>query len=195
MLSRALFQRLLPVMAVLALPGACSTEPPKAMTVESTQEYSATVEAIDVSTRMISLHGADDRRVTVQASPEVRNLAQVKVGDRVVARYYQALAADLHRRGDGSVGAQAPVVEDGVARAPEGGRPAGAVSTRSRQTVRITGVDTKNYIVSFYGSDGLTRSVPVRTEQAKDFIRKLKAGDEVEITYSEAVAISVEPAA
>jgi hypothetical protein len=66
------------------------------------------------------------------------------------------------------------------------------VGTRSRQTVRITGVDTKNHVVSFYGSDGLARSVPVRSPQGQEFISKLKAGDEVEITYTEAVAVSVE---
>jgi hypothetical protein len=195
MSSRTSFQFQLPfVTGLLALLlGACSTEPPKPVTIENMEEVSATVEAIDASTRMISLHGTDDRRVTVVATPAVRNLAQVKVGDRVVARYYQALAAELRRRGDGSGETEAPVVETGVARAPDGARPAGAVGTRSRQTVRITAVDTKNSVVGFYGSDGLARSVPVRTQQGKEFISKLKTGDEVEITYTEAVAVSVEP--
>jgi hypothetical protein len=192
--SRTAFFSSWPVVtaSLALLAGACTSEPPKPVTIENTEEVSATVEAIDVNTRMISLQGTDGAKVTVQATPEVRNLAQVKVGDRVVARYYQALAAELRRRGDGTGETEAPVVEAGSARAPNGGRPAGAVGTRSRQTVRITSVDTKNHVVSFYGSDGLARSVPVRTPQGQEFISKLKAGDEVEITYTEAVAVSVE---
>jgi len=186
------FSRPSAIVLLTLLVGACTSEPPKPVTIENTEEVSATVEAIDVNTRMISLHGTDGARVTVEATPAVRNLSQVKVGDRVVARYYQALAAELRRRGDGSGETEAPIVEAGSARAPNGDRPAGAVGTRSRQTVRITGVDTKNHVVSFYGSDGLARSVPVRSPQGQEFISKLKAGDEVEITYTEAVAVSVE---
>lgn len=68
------------------------------------------------------------------------------------------------------------------------------LSPQSRQTVRITSVDAKNNVVNFYASDGLARSVPVRSPQGKEFISKLKAGDELELTYTEAVALSVEPA-
>jgi hypothetical protein len=60
--------------------------------------------------------------------------------------------------------------------------------------VRITSVDKKNNVVNFYGSDGLARSLPVRSPQGQEFIGKLKAGDEVEVSYTEAVALSVEPA-
>ena len=48
--------------------------------------------------------------------------------------------------------------------------------------------------MSFYGSDGLARVLPVRSPEGKEFIAGLKAGDEVELTYTEAVAMSVEPA-
>ena len=85
------------------------------------------------------------------------------------------------------------MIEAGIGRAPEGARPSGVVGTQSRQTVRITNVNNNNHVVSFYGSDGLARSLPVHTPQGREFISKLKVGDEVEVTYTEAVAISVEP--
>ncbi|MET0988380.1 MAG: hypothetical protein ABW034_23515 [Steroidobacteraceae bacterium] len=180
--------------AVLALLlGACASEPPAPLNVENTEEVSATVEAVNLDKRLVSLRAPDGRQFTLQMGPQVRNLAQVKVGDRVVARYYKALAAELRRRGDGSGDTVAPVVEAGGARAPAGASPGGAVAMQSRQTVRITGVDNKNHVVSFYGSDGLARSLPVRTPQGEEFISKLKEGDEVEVTYTEAVAVSVEP--
>jgi hypothetical protein len=173
--------------------GACATEPPKPLNIEGIEEVSATVEAVDVTTRIVSLRRSDGEKVTVQVAPDVRNLAQVKVGDLVVARYYTALAAELRRRGDGSGETEAPVVEAGAARAAAGTRPAGAIGTQSRQTVRITKVDKKNNVVSFYGSDGLARSVPVRTPEGREFASKLQSGDEVELTYTEALAVSVEP--
>jgi hypothetical protein len=175
------------------LAGVCASKPPEPVTVESIEEVSVAVEAVDVDKRMVTLRGPQGNTFAVQVAPTVRNLAQVKVGDRVVARYYEALAAELRRRGDDSGETGAPVIEAGIGRAPEGARPRDVVGTQSRQTVRITNVNNNNHIVSFYGSDGLARSLPVHTPQGREFISKLKVGDEVEVTYTEAVAISVEP--
>jgi hypothetical protein len=181
------------VMLMLLL-GACSSTPPEPFAREETQEASATVEAINLDTRMISLRDADGRLFTVHVPPAARNLAQVNVGDRVVVRYQQALAAELRRRGDGTGETEAPVVETGFGRAAAGAKPGAVAGVETRQTVRITTVDTKNHVVGFYGSDGLARSLPVRSPQGQEFISKLKKGDEVELTYTEAMAVSVEPA-
>ena len=195
MSSRISFHRRTTGAALLTvLLAACTSQPPQPATIESTEEVSATVEAIDVQRRLLSLVGPDGEKVTVEVAPQVRNLPQVKVGDRVVARYYKALAAELRSRGDGTGSTQAPVIETSFNRAAEGSRPSAMVGAQSHQTVRITSVDTKNNVVNFYASDGLARSVPVRSPQGKEFISKLKAGDEVELTYTEAVALSVEPA-
>lgn len=172
---------------------ACAKEPAP-VTIEGTEEVSATVEAIDVNTRMVVLRESDGTEFALVASPEVRNLEQVKVGDRVVTRYRESLGAELVRRGDGSGDTQEPSVSTTAARAADGAMPSVTSSTETRQTVRITNVDEKNHIVSFYGSDGLARVLPVRSPQGQEFIAKLKAGDEVELTYTEAVAMSVEPA-
>lgn len=187
------FRRIIGTTSLALLFGACSSEPPKPVTIEDTQEISATVEAIDINTRMVSLRGPDGEKFTVHVAPEVRNLAQVKAGDRVVARYYEALAAELRARGDGSGKTEAPVVETDAGVAAAGAKPGVVVGKQSRQTVRITSVDKKNHVVNFYGSDGLARALPVRTPQGQEFISKLEAGDEVEVTYTEAVAVSVEP--
>jgi len=181
-------------MACFLLLSACATKPPEPVKIENTEEVSATVESIDMSTRMVALRSPDGRQVTVQVDPAVRNLAQVKAGDRVVARYHQALAAELRKRGDGSGETTAPVFESTVDRAAPGAKPAASAGRKVSRTVRITSVDNENHVVSFYGSDGLARSVPVRTPQGQEFASKLKAGDEVELTYTEAVAVSVEPA-
>ena len=177
----------------LFLLAACAKEPAP-VTIEGMEEVTATVEAIDVNTRMVVLRGSDGAEFALVVDPGVRNLEQVKVGDRVVSRYRESLGAELVRRGDGSGDTESPSVSTTAGRAADGAKPSVTSSTETRQTVRITNVDEKNHIVSFYGSDGLARVLPVRSPQGQEFIAKLKAGDEVELTYTEAVAMSVEPA-
>jgi hypothetical protein len=172
---------------------ACAKEPAP-VTIEGTEEVTATVEAIDVNTRMVVLRESDGTEFALLVPEDVRNLDQVKVGDRVVTRYRESLGAALVRRGDGSGDTEAPSVSTTSARAGDGAMPSVTSSEETRQTVRITNVDKQNHIVSFYGSDGLARVLPVRSPEGQEFIAKLKAGDEVELTYTEATAMSVEPA-
>jgi hypothetical protein len=187
------FRPTIAMASFLLLLGACAKEPAP-VTIEGTEEVTATVEAIDVNTRMVVLKASDGAEFALVVAPEVRNLEQVKVGDRVVSRYRESLGAELVRRGDGSGDTEEPSVSTTSARAADGAMPSATSSTQTRQTVRITNVDKQNHIVTFYGSDGLARVLPVRTPQGQEFIAKLKAGDEVELTYTEAVAMSVEPA-
>jgi hypothetical protein len=191
--SSIFFCRPLGTSLLLVLLAACAKEPAP-ITIEGTEEVSATVEAIDLGTRMVVLRESDGTEFALVVDPEVRNLDQVKVGDRVVTRYRESLGAQLRKRGDGSGDTQAPAVSTTAARAADGAMPSVTSSTQTSQTVRITNVDEKNHIVSFYGSDGLARVLPVRSPQGQEFIAGLKVGDEVELTYTEAVAMSVEPA-
>ena len=58
--------------------------------------------------------------------------------------------------------------------------------------VKVQSVDTVNNVVTITGSDGVSRKIRVVDAKAQEFIRGLKAGDEVQLTFSEAVAVSVE---
>ena len=187
--------RLIPaLLAPLALLAGCAQEAPKPVKLENTEEVRASVQAIDVPTRMLTLRGPEGNDFTVEVDPEVRNLPQVKVGDDVVVRYYEALGAQLVSRGGTATGATMPETAVEVSRAEEGARPKGVISSQASMVVKIKEVDTKNNTVTFYGEDGLVRTFPVQTPQGQEFIKKLKSGDEVGLTYTEALAVSVEPA-
>ena len=110
---------------------ACAQEPPKPASIEETKEVVATVEAVNVETRMLALRSADGKQFAVHA-PEARNLPQVKVGDRVVTRYYESLAVELRQRGDKSGSTQAPVVETAASQAPAGARPGAAIGAQDQ---------------------------------------------------------------
>ena len=165
-------------------------EGPAPVEVRDLLEVTATVDAIDLATRTVTVTDGAGNEYVVEAGPEVRNLAQVKVGDEVVVSYYSALAAELKKPGESDHTVHA---EAAAGRAPEGERPAAAAGKQVTMTIVIESVDAAENTVTFTGPNGL-RTVLVETPAGQEFIKQLKKGDEVEVTYTEALAISVEPA-
>jgi hypothetical protein len=60
--------------------------------------------------------------------------------------------------------------------------------------VRVQSVDLANNAVDIVGLDGAQRRIKVVDPKAREFIRGLKPGDNVQLTFTEAVAVAVEPA-
>ncbi len=181
----------LAVLSTTALLAACAPQPPKPLAMSETVEASAIVEAIDYSAREVVLRDAQGRQSLVKAGPEVRNLAQVKKGDRVVVRFTEGFAAQVVKPGTGVTGVQA---ETSATRAAPGERPGATVGEQIRTTVKVYEVDQYANTIEVTGPRGYNRRLKVKDPQAIAFIRGLKKGDEVEVTFSEALAISVEPA-
>ncbi len=178
------------VLAALALVVACAQQP-KPVSVSESVEATATVDSIDAATRMVRLRGADGRSWAVHAGPEVRNFGQIKAGDLVKVRYTEALAAEVVKPGTGVTSAGATTA---LQRADVGARP-GATSTVSMKgVVKVMALDTVNNTVDISASDGTARRIKVVDPKAQEFIRGLRVGDEVQLTFSEALAVSVEPA-
>jgi hypothetical protein len=63
-----------------------------------------------------------------------------------------------------------------------------------RMRVRIDAVDVATGRVTFTGPAGGTRTVTVQDPRMHEFVRNLRPGEQVDIAYSEAIAVSVEPA-
>lgn len=146
----------------------------------------ATVTQIDQKTRQITLKAQDGREVSFVASDEVKNFAQMKVGDVVTATYTEALAYEVKK--GGTVGAS-QTTAGGTAK--PGAKPAAALGQQTTVTVTITAIDPAAPSVTFKGPAGNTRTVKVlHPERLKD----VSVGDTVEITYTEAIAIKVESA-
>ena len=173
-----------------ALLAAGCAQPPKDVVVGETIERTLNVQSIDHASRVVTLRG-EDGPVVIRAGPEVRNLDQVRAGDRVVVRYREAIAAELVKPGTGVAGIQSSST---AARAMPGERPFAAAVEQTRMTVKIFDVDTIANVVEVTGPSGYNRRVKVVDPKAQEFIRGLKRGDEVEVTFTEAAAISVEPA-
>ena len=74
----------LPAAAQAARDKAVMTSSPGKATIAQKRKIVATVEAIDVAKREVTLKGPKGKVVPLTVAPDVRNLEQVKVGDRVV---------------------------------------------------------------------------------------------------------------
>lgn len=164
-----------------------STEPGKG-TIAATVTVSARVEAIDQKTREVTLKGPQGNLTTITAGPDVRNLAQVKVGDMVTVRYVEALTLTLKKGGKELVASKES--ETG-ARAKAGERPGGVVARQVEVTADVIAVDAKTQTITLKGPK---QTVDLKLRDPEQF-KLVKVGDQVQAVYTEAVALAVEPAA
>ena len=171
-------------------PKAAPNSPPAPLNISNTVQASATVTKIDAATRTLTLKTDAGEEIPLEASAAVRNLPQVKVGDRVTVTYFEAIGAQMRKPGDSTEA----TIDLGAGRADAGARPGGVLASVKTLPVTIVSVDVATHTVRFFAADRLVRSITVTRPEAKAYIAKLKAGDEVIVTYSEAVAVEVKPA-
>jgi hypothetical protein len=164
-----------------------TSEPGKASIV-SAAKISAQVVGIDKATRTVTLKGPKGKVVDIVAGDEVKNFDQIKLGDHVVARYMESLSLELKKTkaGSGEV-----VVSEGAARAAPGERPAVAGAREVTALAEVTAVDQKKSTITLKGPRGNAVTLNVHNP---DQFKVVKKGDHVEVTYTEALALSVEPA-
>jgi hypothetical protein len=154
-------------------------------------KVTAKVEAIDMAAREVTLVGPKGKTVVFEAGPEVRNLDQLKVGDKVTVEYYEGVAAEIKAP---SASTKEVKLTDAAVRAAPGQRPNGGVGTAIKATVEIEHVDALRNVVQFKGPRGKTRTVNVVKPEFRAMLKNLKVGDKVELTFFEAMAVTVKPA-
>ena len=150
---------------------------------------SAKVVAVDQSTRMVTLMAETGEGVTVHCGDEVRNFAQISVGDTLKVHYKRMLGATLLPAGSDPAVATGGVV---AARAPAGGMPGAGVGAGISIRVKIVSVDTSHDVVVFSLPTGQLVARTLMTAEGRDFAKGLKVGDLVQLDFAEAMAISVE---
>ena len=105
--------------------------------VSRTEEVSAafTIEAIDHSTRVVTLRNKAGLLEEVYCGPEVQRFDALKVGDTVTFRYYETVVTALSKPG----AAASPSTT--VTRTP--GAPGGTIARQTSATVTIETIDPK----------------------------------------------------
>jgi len=146
-----------------------------------------TVEAIDKDKQTVTLKGPK-RTLTVKVR-DPQKLDAIKVGDPVIGKYYESLMIAVKKEGEGTPGVTS---EKATVGSKPGEVPAGAIGQQVTVTATIVAVDKKAQTVTIKGPEGNT--VTVKARDPKN-LEKVKAGDHVEITYTEALAISLDKSA
>jgi len=150
----------------------------------------ASVEGIDYTNREVTLKGPLGNEVTFTVDQRVKRLDEVKVGDSVRADYYISVAAEI-RKPTAEEEKNPLVLLDAAGKAPPGTSPAAGGLRRFKVVTTIEGLDRPTQTVTVKGPRGryLTARVadPARLTQ-------VRIGDHIVITYTEAVAVSLEKA-
>jgi Cu/Ag efflux protein CusF len=156
----------------------------KALTQGDTVEMTAQIVAIDKEARMVTLQDEDGDTQDIFCGPEVKRFDELKVGDKVTFRYYESLVSSIRKPGSA---APAPSGDPTLVRGT-GARPGGTLSQQLTAAVTITAIDMKVPSVTVKTDDGRTLSFKV---DDKKNLKGVNVGDVVDITYTEALAISV----
>ena len=164
-----------------------ASEPGKAAVVGAVK-VTAQVVAVDKATRTVTLKGPKGNTVEVVAGDEVKNFDQIKIGDMLAVTYVKSLSLELQKA---KTGASGITTQSAAVTAKPGDRPAAAEGHQVTAIAKVTAVDKKAKTISLKGPRGNTVTLDV---QNPDQFKVVKVGDEVLVTYTEAIAISVEAA-
>lgn len=148
----------------------------------------AIVQSVDVANRTITLKRSNGEVATVGVGDNVRNLPQVKRGDRVVVTHYDSIGFEVLQGGKHKPSLD---TDDDVFLAPLGQRPHGGAERSTTLVAKIVKLDRENRKATLRGPKGKLITVDVENPENFD---KVKVGDSVEVTEIKGYAIDVQPA-
>ena len=155
----------------------------KAQTVEAT----LVITGIDKATRTLKVKGPQGNEEELVAGPEVKNFDQLKVGDNVKVAYVEALVFELKKGGGLKV---ERTDKSAMVQAKPGETPQGGVARQVTAVGDVTKVDAATQTITVKGPQ---RTVELKVRDPEQF-KLIKVGDQLEVTYTAAVALSVAPA-
>ncbi len=143
-----------------------------------------TVEAIEGATRTLTVKGEKGNYVTFDVPEEVKKFSTVKVGDVITVKYYDNIVLRVKHPGEKAVDSDKEAVT-----LANREKPGGTAATQRTITATITAIDPNIPSITFTGPHNWTYSSKVADKKA---LETVKVGDKVDITWTEAVLLSVE---
>jgi len=168
--------------------GGIATSPGKGKAV-SMVKASATVEAVDAGSRSVTLKMPKGDSRTFVVGSEVRNFDQIKVGDKLNVAYMESLTVELMKDGKAIVGRTESM---DMERSAPGKKPGGGARREITAVADVVAVDAAAQKVSVKNRQGEIIDLRVRDPEQLKLVKK---GDQVQATYRQALAISLEPPA
>ncbi len=173
----------LAVLAGLSLAG----EPKQAVKEKSTVTQTATIVAIDSTNRLITLKYKDGNEESIYATPEVKRFDALKVGDKVTFKYEESTVFQILKPG-----AAPKVPETTSLTSTPGAKPGGVATRELTAVVTVEAIDPQAPSISFITEDGSHKTLSVKE---KKYLKEVKVGDKIQITYTQKAMISVESGA
>ncbi len=169
---------------ILAPARAQTPAPAMPQSASATVQATAKVIAIDYKGRVVTLQDAQGDIYDVTAGPEVKRLNDIKVGDTITMTYQESVALAIAKPGSAMPAAgSSPTITRGT-----GSKPSGTISQTQTATVTIQSIDMSKPSVTVKTQDGHVITLLV---QDKKNLAGLKSGDVVQITYTQALMMSV----
>lgn len=172
---------------VSSQPKAIIVETPGAISGASTMTTTATVQKIDKKTRAITLKTETGEAVTIAAPKEVRNFAQIKIGDIVTTKISNTIDIRVIQSASTEVGY---AVQETSSRANLGEKPRGSATRTVAIRAKVTKVDPKTRMVTIEGQRQISE---IQIQNAEHF-NTIHVGDIIDALITESIAISVTPA-
>ncbi len=145
-----------------------------------------TIQAIDKANRLVTLKDESGAEDIMQVGPAMKRFDELKVGDKVRVSYYESLVFQVRKPGDP---AKAP--GDTAKMTPgTGASPSGTMARQQTTSVEVMAIDQKLPSITVKTADG--RTVTRKVDNPKN-IEGVKVGDKIDITYTQAALVSVEP--
>jgi len=148
-----------------------------------TETVTATVEAIDSGRRQVTVKKSDGNYEVFYVPEKVARFDSLKVGDKVTARYYENIVLRVQPPGS------APVNDSSRAVTRSESGTSGTAAHQRTITATIAAIDPKVPSITFTGPHDWKYSTKV---QDKDALSKVKVGDKVDITWTEAMVLSLD---
>jgi len=144
----------------------------------------ATITAIDHTNRVVTLKDDKGNVEDIACGPDVKRFDELTVGDTVTFSYHAAVVYQI-----GKPGAASPAAEDVSAVRGQGPKPSGAYTRQRKVTVTVEAIDPAIPSITVRAPNGNAMSAQVKD---KNNLEGVKVGDKIDITYTEAMMITVE---
>ena len=155
-------------------------------TVPGTMEtLTVTVDSIERSTRTVTIKKPDGTYGVFMVPSDVKRFDTLKVGDKITAKYYENIVLRLKAPGEKAVDSS----NEAVTRADS--RNSATAAAQRTITATITKIDMNVPSIAFSGPNGWNYATKV---QDKKTLAKVKVGDKVDITWTEAAIVSIDDA-
>lgn len=164
-----------------------ATVPSKKTAAQATSaRLTTTVTAVDYTNRIITFKVNDGTLVEIEVSPTVKNLKQVKVGDRVTLDYLDTMALTVKKAGGDK---SARTASETVQVALHNQKPIKLKMRVMEVTATVDAINHENRVANLRLPNGIVQSyfIPRHVKN----LETVKKGDQVTVRYTKAICIRI----